>query len=165
MIKQLWFVRNTSRLVKGLNVAVALFDIFYSLLCVVALSEGMTGETAFRQYLWLLFIPVIHLIISFMPIIMERFQLGSFRGTKIIPDLSDTNSPDGIVEKARAYALNTSIHSAAFLEALAIFFAQLDRLNTTKGLKGFGIFPSFLFLAGGIIFYIITRKKYSKKQK
>lgn len=152
IIKKFWFVRNVYKLIGQLGIAVSVFSLFYSGLCIFALAGGDYSDF-FMRFGKLIPIPVVGLILSIdLYSIRNRISLQANRQMKF--------GSEWRKKPKRNIALIIRLITCWELGFPAILlFWQLDLLNTAKQIQGFGLFPAYLFVFVGIIYSIADYAK------
>ena len=149
IIKQLFIIRSKRKLFWGLSFAVSAFSLFYTLLCVLVLDEQVpwhpfSGEIVLISKYLLFVLPALSLLLCIL-----LFQLSH---KDKLPWMARRKAP---TPEGRAYQQGirqVTFVGGSFLLSLFLFFRQMDRLDTAKGISGFSPIVWGLLLLALIIF-------------
>lgn len=161
MIKQIWFVRNITRLFLGLSFTINLVISLYSLLSSLALTQTVIGEnliiSMLKQYNLLLFFPLIgwfmFLVFWGLGIYLKRARKKFTKNKAVYMNLDDSQKKINLSGKEEMILLFLShfITSTNLSMSITFAFFSLDVVSKAKGIPSFGMFP--VFLCWGITWY------------
>lgn len=174
MIKQIWFVRNITKLFVSLSFTINIVISLYSVLSAFALTE-VIGDVVFadvvEQFGGLLFFPLVGWCV-FAFFFGLGVYLKGFRKKFLIhktlhleKDLLDESKLAlNHSEEVRLLFLSHFITSSNFSTSLTFAFFSIDVVNKAKNISSFGMFPVVLCWCATIYYYItLIFKLYNSK--
>lgn len=153
MIKQIWFVRNTTRLFVSLAFSINLIISIYSILSAFALSSPPSVSSMFSQFGGLLFFPFIGWCFFLLFFGLEcylkraRKNLLKHKSTVIKVELSNT-------EEKRLLFLSKFVTCSNVATSVTLAFYSLDSVSKAKNIAGFGLFPVLICWVITFTYYI-----------
>lgn len=174
MIKQIWFVRNITRLFVSLSLAINLIISLYSVLSAFALT-AVVGEVAFadvvEQFGGLLFFPLVgwclFLFFFGLGFYLKRVRKKFLKHKTLHLDeqlLDESKLALTHAEEMRLLFLSHFITSSNLSTSITFAFFSLDVVSKAKNISSFGIFPVVICWIATLYYYVtLILKLYNSK--
>lgn len=169
MIKQIWFVRNITKLFVSLSFTINIVITLYVGLSAFALTEVFGDESLvvamFEQFSGLLFFPFIGwCLFTFffgLEIYLKRARKKFLKHKQ--QSLTQVNLT--YAEEMRLLFLSKFITSSNFSTSLTFAFFSIDVVSKAKDIPSFGMFPIVLCWIATIYYYITLVLEFVGKSK
>lgn len=164
MIKQIWFVRNITKLFVSLSLAINGVITLYSTLSALALTQTLGEEniviSMLQQYNGLLFFPLIgwcfFLFFFGLGLYLKRARKKFIKHKTLYKNEEDITNPTlSSYEEMRLIFLSKFITATNFSTSVTIAFFSLDIVSQAKNISSFGLFPIILCVVATLYYYII----------
>lgn len=180
MIKQIWFVRNITRLFVSLSFTINLVISLYAFLSALALTQVLNNENLIiamlQQYNGLLFFPFLgwcFFVFFFgLSLYLKRARKKfitqkslCLQKTLYTNETQKNEDKEKLsnAEEMRLLFLTHFITSSNFSCSIIFAFFSLDVISMAKNIQSFGIFPVILCIIATIYYYITLILKLFKK--
>lgn len=171
MIKQIWFVRNITRLFVSLAFSINLIISIYSILSAFALSVPLSVSTMFEQFGGLLFFPFIgwcfFLLFWGLEYYLKRARKNLLKHkSAVVKEDLPNNSKFKLsnTEENRLLFLSKFVTCSNVATSVTFAFYSLDTVSKAKNIASFGLFPVLICWVITCSYYItLIVKLYNSK--